>query len=150
MGPGQQPLARAQAFPLGTGVHPSREIGRHAVSRHGAILRDAIYLDADGVDDRPVHLVNAHEESLAHVDGARVLRLVAQIGQIARNLEHQLNLVVDTFNLINGQLRTRPPEAMLSDVDDAISSSQSLTETLAEVAPLEQQIQRLGQSAGGG
>ena len=39
---------------------------------------------------------------------------------------------------------------MLSDVDDAITSSQSLTETLAEVAPLEQQIQRLGQSSGGG
>jgi hypothetical protein len=70
-----------------------------------------------------------------------------QIGQTTRNLERQLDLVVDTFALINGQLRTSPPEQMLSDVDDVIGSSQTLTDTLAEVAPLEEAIQRLDASS---
>jgi hypothetical protein len=69
-----------------------------------------------------------------------------QIGQIARNLERQLDLVVDAFSLINGQLRTSPPEQMLSDVDGVIDSSQALSDALAETAPLEQAIQRLGES----
>jgi flagellin-specific chaperone FliS len=69
-----------------------------------------------------------------------------QIGQIARNLERQLDLVVDTFSLINGQLRTSPPEQMISDVDGVIDSSQALSDALVETAPLEQAIQRLGQS----
>jgi hypothetical protein len=77
---------------------------------------------------------------------ARLRANAEQIGQITRNLERQLDLVVDAFSLINGQLRTSPPEQMISDVDGVIDSSQALSDALAETAPLEQAIQRLGQS----
>ena len=70
----------------------------------------------------------------------------AMIGQITRNLERQLGLVFDSFSLINGQLRTSPAEQMVSDVDGVIRSSQALADALAETAPLEQALQRLGPS----
>jgi hypothetical protein len=69
---------------------------------------------------------------------------VAQIGEILENITQQMELVVNTFTMLNGQVRTRPPEQMLTDVQDVVGSSEALTETLAAFAPLEQAVQRLG------
>ena len=69
---------------------------------------------------------------------------VAQIGDIFRNVTQQLELVFDTFTLLNGQARTRPPEQMLTDVQDVVGSSEALTEALQEFAPLDQAVQQLG------
>jgi hypothetical protein len=71
---------------------------------------------------------------------------VDQIGQIARNVERQLSLVADSFALINGELRTRPPEQMVSEVEGVILSSQALSDALTETASIEQAVQRLGQA----
>jgi hypothetical protein len=71
---------------------------------------------------------------------------IDQIGQITRNVERQLDLVADSFALINGELRTRPPEQMVSEVESVILSSQALSDALTETASLEQAVQRLGQT----
>jgi hypothetical protein len=70
----------------------------------------------------------------------------AQIGEILRNVTQQMDLVFDTFTLINGQARTRPPEQMLTDVQDVVGSSEALTEALQEFAPLDQAVQQLGRN----
>jgi hypothetical protein len=79
---------------------------------------------------------------------ARCQENVEQIGEILRNLTHQMDLVVNTFTLINGQARTRPPEQMLTEVEDVVGSSEALTETLATFAPLDEAVQRLGRLSG--
>lgn len=78
---------------------------------------------------------------------AEVLRTsklsVMQIGKTLRNVEHQLDLVANTFTLINTQIRTAPPERILADVDEVVGQSEALTETMEELAPMEEAIARL-------
>jgi hypothetical protein len=69
-----------------------------------------------------------------------------QIGTILHDLDQQMELVLNTFTLLNSQARTRPPEQMLSDVQEVVGSAEALTEAMAELAPLEQAVQRLGRS----
>jgi hypothetical protein len=71
---------------------------------------------------------------------------LTQIGAILHDLDQQMELVVNTFTLINSQSRTRPPEQMLSEVQEVVGSAEALTEAMAELAPLEQAVQRLGRS----
>lgn len=66
-----------------------------------------------------------------------------KIGDLLRNLDHQLELVVNTFSLINSQLRSSSPEQILEDVNSVVDQSESLTETLATFAPMDQALQRL-------
>jgi gas vesicle protein len=62
---------------------------------------------------------------------------VGRIGEILTNLTHQLSLIEDTFGLINDEIRARSPEQVLVDIEDVVHQSESLTETLMEVAPFE-------------
>jgi hypothetical protein len=71
---------------------------------------------------------------------------LTQIGTILHDLDQQMELVLNTFTLLNSQARTRPPEQMLSDVQEVVGSAEALTEAMAELAPLEQAVQRLGRS----
>lgn len=63
---------------------------------------------------------------------------VARIGDILSNLQHQLDLMEDTFGLINDEIRARSPEQMLADIDDVVLQTDNLTEALQEVAPFDQ------------
>lgn len=63
---------------------------------------------------------------------------VGKIGRIQINLAHQLALVEDTFGLISDELRARPPEQVLSDIEDVVSQTNTMTQLLEEIAPLEQ------------
>ncbi len=63
---------------------------------------------------------------------------VGRIGRIQINLNHQLALVEDTFGLISDELRARPPEQVLADIEDVVSQTNTMTQLLEEVAPLEQ------------
>ncbi len=63
---------------------------------------------------------------------------VGRIGRIQINLDHQLALVEDTFGLISDELRARPPEQVLADIEDVVSQTNTMTQLLEEVAPLEQ------------
>jgi hypothetical protein len=69
---------------------------------------------------------------------------VGKICGILTNLNHQLRLVEDTFGLINDELRARSPEQVLSDIDDVVTQTNSMTQLLEEVAPYEQMLARLG------
>lgn len=69
---------------------------------------------------------------------ARRREFVGKIGRIQINLTHQLALVEDTFGLISDELRARPPEQVLSDIEDVVSQTNTMTQLLEEFAPLEQ------------
>jgi hypothetical protein len=68
---------------------------------------------------------------------------VAKIGKILLNLNHQLQLLEDTFGLINDQMLARSPEQILSDVDDVVYQTDTMTSALEEIAPYEQLLARL-------
>jgi hypothetical protein len=68
---------------------------------------------------------------------------VGKIGKILSNLNHQLQLLEDTFGLINDQMLARSPEQILSDVDDVVFQTDTLTSALEEIAPYEQMLAKL-------
>ena len=63
---------------------------------------------------------------------------VSRIGDILSNLQHQLDLMEDTFGLINDEIRARSPEQMLADIDDVVLQTDNLTEALQDVSPFDQ------------
>lgn len=62
---------------------------------------------------------------------------VTQMGKTLANLALQLQLIVDSFGLVNDQIRVRTPEQVTADVDDVISQTDIMTKTLSEILPLE-------------
>jgi hypothetical protein len=66
-----------------------------------------------------------------------------KIGKILANLSHQLKLLEDTFGLINDELRARSPEQILSDIEDVVWQTDTMTKLLDEMAPYEQLAARL-------
>lgn len=69
---------------------------------------------------------------------------VGKIGRILVNLNHQLRLLEDTFGLINDEIRARSPEQVLSDIEDVVYQTDTMTRLLEEMAPYESMIARLG------
>lgn len=69
---------------------------------------------------------------------------VGKIGKILTNLNHQLELLEDSFGLINDQIRARSPEQILSDVDEMVWQTDTMTQVLEELAPYEQLVSKLG------
>jgi hypothetical protein len=68
---------------------------------------------------------------------------VRKINTILTNLNHQLRLLEDTFGLINDEIRARSPEQVLSDIDEVVISTNTMTQVLEEMMPYEQMIARL-------
>jgi len=66
-------------------------------------------------------------------------------GKILKNLDHQLQLVEDTFGLINDEIRARSPEQLLSDIEEVVVASNTMTSALEELAPFEHIAARIGQ-----
>ncbi|MBS1724910.1 MAG: hypothetical protein JSS66_18375 [Armatimonadetes bacterium] len=62
---------------------------------------------------------------------------VAKIGETLLNIRHQLDLMEDTFGMINDQIRTLSPEQVLADIDQVVSQTDTLTERLQDVSPFE-------------
>lgn len=69
---------------------------------------------------------------------ARRREFVGKIGRIQTNLSQQLNLLEDSFGLISDEIRARPPQQVLSDIEDVVSQTNTMTQLLEEVAPYEQ------------
>jgi hypothetical protein len=67
-----------------------------------------------------------------------------KIGKILGNINHQLQLVDDTFGLINDEIRARSPEQILADIDEVVIATDSMSTTLEEIAPYEQMVARVG------
>ena len=68
---------------------------------------------------------------------------VGKIGKILTNLGHQMELLEDSFGLINDQMRARSPEQVLADIEGVVYQTDSMTKLLEELAPYEQDAQRL-------
>lgn len=62
---------------------------------------------------------------------------VVRIGEILINVGHQLQLMEDTFGLINDEIRARSPEQVLADIDDVVFQTDNLTESLQDIAPFD-------------
>ena len=60
---------------------------------------------------------------------------VSQLGKITGNLNHQLELMEDTFGLISDEMRARTPEQILADIDEVIGRTDALTDMLQEFSP---------------
>jgi len=67
---------------------------------------------------------------------------VGKIGKVLTNLNHQLMLLEDTFGLISDELRARPPEQVLADIDDVVIQTKTMTELLEEMSPYESTLSR--------
>lgn len=67
----------------------------------------------------------------------RRAEFVKKIGMSLTNVSHQLQLIEDTFGLMSDELRARSPEQVLMDIDDVIFQSESLTESIQELAPFD-------------
>lgn len=72
---------------------------------------------------------------------------IGKIGKILSNLNHQLELLEDTFGLISDEICARSPEQVLTDIDDVVSQTNTMTQLLDEVAPFESSMSRLSLSA---
>ena len=68
---------------------------------------------------------------------------IDKIGSILVNLNDQLELLEDTFGLINDQIRARSPDQVLSDIEGVVFQTESMTRLLEEIAPFEQMGERL-------
>jgi hypothetical protein len=62
---------------------------------------------------------------------------IGKIGKILVNLGHQMQLLEDSFGLINDQLRARSPEQILSDIEGVVYQTDAMTTLLEELAPFE-------------
>lgn len=58
--------------------------------------------------------------------------------RILVNTSHQLQLLEDTFGLINDEIRARNPEQLLSDIEEVVITTDTMASTLEELAPYEQ------------
>ncbi len=65
---------------------------------------------------------------------------VTRIVEILNNLRHQMQLMNDTFGLINDEIRARSPEQVLADIDEVVMTSNSLIEAIDSVTPIDQLV----------
>ena len=97
----------------------------------GALLRDEADEGTRAVLEKRVEVLNRRRE------------FVGKIGRILLNLTHQLELLEDTFGLISDEIRARPPEQVLADIEDVVTQTNNMTQVLEEIAPYEQSLARL-------
>ncbi len=69
---------------------------------------------------------------------------VGKIGMILSNLHNQMELMSDAFGLINDEIRARSPEQVLADIDEVVLTTNSLTEAIEAVTPLEELVTKIG------
>lgn len=74
---------------------------------------------------------------------SRRQEFVQRIGLILSNLDSQMALMADTFGLINDEMRARSPEQVLADIEEVVVTTNSLTEAIEEVTPLEELVAKV-------
>ena len=126
---------------------PKRRARTESLEESGQWVRDAVLIAQEAYDEEVEAIremltkeENLHNQAVLEKRKDILFRrrtYVGRIGEILTNLTHQLSLIEDTFGLINDEIRARSPEQVLVDIEDVVSQSESLTETLQEVAPFE-------------
>ena len=97
----------------------------------------------DRVNGEQVVATKAILEKRVQVLGRR-REFVDRIGQILTNLRHQMELMSDAFGLINDEIRARSPEQVLADIDEVVIQTNSLTEAIEAVTPMEELVGTIG------
>ncbi len=69
---------------------------------------------------------------------------VVRLGEILINLRHQMDLISETFGLINDEIRARSPEQVLADINDVVNQATSLTDAIDEITPTDQLVAKIG------
>ena len=103
--------------------------------------------DLDALQRTLTHEADADSKAVLQKRADVLVRRQEYIGKIGKtmtNLSYQLQLVQDTFGLINDEVRARSPEQVLSDIDDVVTQTDVMAKTLDEIAPLDQMIARAG------
>jgi hypothetical protein len=67
---------------------------------------------------------------------------VGRIGRILTNLGHQMQLLEDSFGLINDQIRARPPEQVLAEIEGVVTQTDAMTNLLDEIASYDDMSRR--------
>ena len=68
---------------------------------------------------------------------------IIRLSDMMVNLRHQMELIAETFGLINDELRARSPEQVLADIDDVVMQATSLTDALDSMTPADQVVAKL-------
>jgi len=103
-------------------------------------VKSAYQAEIDEMNESRTAVENLHNQALLDKRVEILMRrqeYVQKIGEALSNLQHQLDLMEDTFGLINDEIRARSPEQMLADIDDVVLQTDTLTEALQEVAPFD-------------
>jgi len=66
-----------------------------------------------------------------------------RLGEILVNLRHQMDLIYETFGLINDEIRARSPEQVLADIDQVVSQATTLTDAIDQFTPSDQLVAKL-------
>jgi hypothetical protein len=102
-------------------------------ARYETEIRDVEAIAAAEADNNTRAVLEKRIEVLK-----RRREFMGKIGRILINLNHQLCLLEDTFGLISDEIRARPPQQVLADIEDVVSQTNTMTQVLEEMAPYEQ------------
>jgi hypothetical protein len=67
---------------------------------------------------------------------------IVRLSDMMVNLRHQMELIAETFGLINDEMRARSPEQVLADIDEVVTQATSLTDALDSLTPIDQVVAR--------
>jgi len=104
------------------------------------MISDKYTGEIEGIDELLQRDENLHNQAVLDKRKEVLQRrsqYVVRIGETLVNVSHQLNLMEDTFGLINDEIRARSPEQVLADIEDVVFQTDSLTATLEDVAPFD-------------
>lgn len=92
-----------------------------------------------GEDEATAALLAKHAEILT-----RRAEFIEKLAQTLDNLNRQLQVLEDSFGLINDVMQARrPEEAILADIDDAVAQTDAMANVLKEMSDSEQIIRSL-------
>ncbi|MBS1706312.1 MAG: hypothetical protein JST40_10585 [Armatimonadetes bacterium] len=124
-------------LPSTGGLLGTDESVRKAIAKIQAHYQEQIESIASEVDPQ----TNLHTQAVLEKRQEVLTRrkeFAEKIGETLLNVRHQLDLMEDTFGMINDQIRTLSPEQVIADIEMVVSQTDSLTERLQEVSPFDQ------------
>jgi hypothetical protein len=129
-----------------TGPDMSKPITTEAIRQSVAAIQTAYGLDIEEIQkiresEEDLNTQAVLDKRIEVVESRR--EHVEKIGRFLINLGHQMQLLEDSFGLINDQLRARSPEQVLADIEGVVAQTDGMTRLLEDLAPMEEMSRRL-------
>lgn len=67
-----------------------------------------------------------------------------KVGRMLVSMHHQMRLLEDTFGLISDEAQSRPPQQVLTDIEEAVFQSTLLTNAIDEFSSSNEQVLTIG------